>query len=253
MVDNNRVTFRTIAGGYGEFDFLKNFTYKLNLQYDYTQENNKLFVPEYDLGFFFPNGSAFFEKGMITRTSGLVENTVTYKKTAGKHNFDVLGGVTYQNFSITDVKARTSQLKEPYVPTLSNGIGTKTVSEVLNQNSLFSLLGRINYNYADKYFITANIRRDGSSKFPEDNRYAVFPSVAVAWKLHNEFTMPEFINELKIRGGWGKLGNQAIPNYAFQPTLNSNVTYSFNDTRVFGICRNCVPWIPVCNGKKKLQ
>ena len=234
MVDNNRVTFRTIAGGYGEFDFLKNFTYKLNLQYDYTQENNKLFVPEYDLGFFFPNGSAFFEKGMITRTSGLVENTVTYKKTAGKHNFDVLGGVTYQNFRVDDVKARTSQLKEPYVPTLSNGNGTKTVSEVLNQNSLFSLLGRLNYNYADKYFITANIRRDGSSKFSEDNRYAVFPSVAVAWKLHNEFTMPEFINELKIRGGWGKLGNQAIPNYAFQPTLNSNVTYSFNDTRVFG-------------------
>ena len=234
MVDNNRVTFRTIAGGYGEFDFFKNFTYKLNLQYDYTQENNKLFVPEYDLGFFFPNGSAFFEKGMITRTSGLVENTVTYKKTAGKHNFDVLGGVTFQNFTVDDVKARTSQLTEPYVPTLSNGNGTKTVSEVLNENSLFSLLGRLNYNYADKYFITANIRRDGSSKFSEDNRYAVFPSVAVAWKLHNEFTMPEFINELKIRGGWGKLGNQAIPNYAFQPTLNSNVTYSFNDTRVFG-------------------
>jgi len=234
MVDNNRVTFRTIAGGYGEFDFLKNFTYKLNLQYDYTQENNKLFVPEYDLGFFFPNGSAFFEKGMITRTSGLAENTVTYKKTLGKHNFDLLGGVTFQNFSITDVKARTSQLSEPYVPTLSNGRGTKTVSEVLNRNSLFSLLGRINYNYADKYFITANIRRDGSSKFPEDNRYAVFPSVAVAWKLHNEFTMPEFINELKIRGGWGKLGNQSIPNYGFQPTLNSNITYSFNNTRVFG-------------------
>ena len=61
-----------------------------------------------------------------------------------------------------------------------------------------------------------------------------FHPVAVAWKLHNEFTMPEFINELKLRGGWGKLGNQAIPNYAFQPTLNANVTYSFNDTRVFG-------------------
>jgi hypothetical protein len=52
--------------------------------------------------------------------------------------------------------------------------------------------------------------------------------------LHNEFVLPEFINELKIRGGWGQLGNQAIPNYAFQPTLNSNVTYSFNDVRVFG-------------------
>ncbi|HZB11816.1 MAG TPA: TonB-dependent receptor [Chryseolinea sp.] len=234
MVDNSRITFRTITGAYGELDFFKNFTYKLNLQYDYTQENNELFVPEYDLGFFFPNGSAFFEKGMITRTSGLVENTVSYKKVLGKHNIDLLGGVTFQNFAITDVKARTSQLTEPYVPTLSNGNGTKTVSEVVNRNSLFSLLGRINYNYADKYFITANIRRDGSSKFSEDNRYAVFPSVAVAWKLHNEFTMPEFIDELKIRGGWGKLGNQAIPNYAFQPTLNANVTYSFNDTRVFG-------------------
>jgi TonB-dependent starch-binding outer membrane protein SusC len=234
LVDNSRVTFRTIAGAYGELDFFKNFTYKLNLQYDYTQENNELFVPEYDLGFFFPNGSAIFEKGMITRTSGLVENTVTYKKTLGKHNIDLLGGVTFQNFSITDVRARTSQLLEPYVPTLSNGVGTKTVSELLNKNSLFSLLGRVNYNYADKYFITANIRRDGSSKFPEDNRYAVFPSVAVAWKLHNEFTMPSFIDELKVRGGWGKSGNQSIPNYNFQTVLNANIPYSFNDARVYG-------------------
>jgi len=234
MVENNRSTFRTIVGGYGELDLLEGLTYKVNLQYDYTQENSDLFIPEYDLGFFFPNGSASYAKTLITRSSGLVENTLSYKKTINKHNFDLLGGVTFQNFISNENRGRTSGLQEPYVPSLSNGIGTKTISEFADRNSIYSLLGRINYNYDDKYFITANIRRDGSSKFSEANRFDIFPSVALAWKLHNEFALPEFINELKIRGGWGELGNQAIPNYAFQPTLNQNVTYSFNDARIFG-------------------
>ncbi len=234
LVDNSRSTFRSIIGAYGELDFFKNLTYKINLQYDFTQENSELFIPEYDLGFFFPNGSASYAKTLATRTSGLVENTVTYKKLINKHSIDLLGGVTFQNFISNEDRGRTSGLQEPYVPSLSNGIGTKTISEYVDRNSIFSLLGRVNYNYADKYFITANIRRDGSSKFSEDNRYDIFPSIAVAWKLHNEFAFPEFINELKIRGGWGELGNQAIPNYAFQPTLNQNITYSFNDTRIFG-------------------
>ena len=62
LVDNSRTTTRAIVGTYLEFDILKDFTYKLNLQYDYTQEDNSLFVPEYDLGFFFPNGSAYLER-----------------------------------------------------------------------------------------------------------------------------------------------------------------------------------------------
>ena len=235
MVESQRSMFRSIMGAYGEVDFFKSLTYKVNVQYDYSQENGDLFIPIYDLGFFFPNGSASYAKTMITRTSGLIENTVSYKKIINKHSIDVMAGQTFQNFIFDDVRGRTSGLPEPYVKTLSNGIGTKTVSELKDRNSLYSFLGRLNYNYADKYFITGNIRRDGSSKFSEANRYATFPSLAVAWKLHNEFALPEFINELKIRGGWGKVGNMAIPNYAFQRVLNSNVTYSFNDTRVFGI------------------
>jgi hypothetical protein len=77
--------------------------------------------------------------------------------------------------------------------------------------------------------ITANIRRE--FKFSEDNRYAVFPSVAVGSCITNLRCLN--LLELKIRGGWGKLGNQAIPNYAFQPT-QFQYNYSFNDTRVFG-------------------
>lgn len=234
MVETNRTVFRTLAGVYGEYDFIPGLTYKLNLQYDYSQTHDDLFVPMYDLGFFFPNGSAYLNKGSNNYTSGLIENTLKYTKTFSRHNLTVLGGVTFQDFDTDIINARTTGLQKPYVKTLSNGTGTKSVSEYKEASSLFSLLARLDYNYDDRYFITANVRRDGSSKFPEHNRFVVFPSVAVAWKIHNDFDMPDFIKEVKLRAGIGRVGNQSIPNYAYFAPLNSNVTYSFNDGRVFG-------------------
>lgn len=234
MVETNRNVFRSLAGVYGEYDFIPGLTYKLNLQYDYSQTHEDLFVPMYDLGFFFPNGSAYLNKTSNNYTSGLIENTLKYVKTFGRHNLNVLGGVTFQDFDTDIINARTTGLQKPYVKTLSNGTGTKSVSEYKEASSLFSMLARLDYNYDDRYFITANVRRDGSSKFPEHNRFVVFPSIALAWKMHNDIDMPDFIKELKLRGGIGRVGNQSIPNYAFSAPLNSNVTYSFNDVRVFG-------------------
>jgi TonB-linked SusC/RagA family outer membrane protein len=234
MVETNKSIFRTLAGVYGEYDFVPGLTYRLSMQYDYSQTHEDLFVPMYDLGFFFENGIAFLNRSSNNYTSGLVENTLKYVKTYGRNNLNVLAGVTYQDFETGIMNARTTGLQKPYVKTLSNGIGTKTISEYQERSSLFSLLARLDYNYDDRYFITANVRRDGSSKFPESNRYVVFPSVAMAWKMHNDITMPAFITELKVRGGIGRLGNQSIPPYGFQAPLNSNITYAFNDARVFG-------------------
>ncbi len=234
LVETNKNVFRALAGIYGEYDLFPGLTYRINMQYDYSQTHDELFVPMYDLGFFYPNGSAFLNKSSNNYTSGLVENTLKYTKNFNKNNLTILGGVSFQDFDTDIINGRTTGLQKPYVKTLSNGAGTKSVSEYKESSSLFSLLARLDYNYDDRYFITANVRRDGSSKFPEDNRYVMFPSVAVAWKLHNDIDMPEFITELKLRAGIGRLGNQSIPPYGFQAPLNSNVTYSFNDVRVFG-------------------
>ena len=234
LVEQERLIYRALPSVYGEYEFIPGLTYRLNLQYDFTYQDDNLFIPEYDLGFFYPNGSAFFEKTQYIRTSGLIENTLKYIKSFGKHNLNLLAGLTFQDFDEDRTSARTTQLQEPYVTTLSNGTGTKTISQFIDRYSIFSLLGRLDYNFDDRYFITGNIRRDGSSKFAADNRYAILPSIALAWKIHNDISLPAFISQMKLRGGIGQVGNQAIPSFGFQALLNSNITYSFNDQRVFG-------------------
>jgi TonB-dependent starch-binding outer membrane protein SusC len=234
LVQNKREITRALVGAFAEYEFFKGLTYRINGQYDLTLQNDELFVPQYDLGFFYTNGSASFQKINTTRTSGLLENTLAFKKTINKHNLNILGGVTYQDFRSNLMQGRTSGLPKPYIPTLSNGTGTKTISQFIDNSSIFSLLARFDYNYDDRYFITANVRRDESSKFSQSLRSVVFPSVAVAWKVSHDIKMPSFIRELKLRAGTGQLGNQNIPNYGFAATLNPNIKYSFNDSQVFG-------------------
>ncbi len=234
MINNKRTISRALIGAYAEYQFFKDFTYRLSGQYDFTLQNDELFVPMYDLGFFYANGSAYFQKINSTRTSALIENTLTFKKTVNKHNFNILGGITFQDFRSNTMTGRTSGLPKPYFPTLSNGTGTKTIAQYIDNSSLYSLLGRFDYNYDDRYFVTANLRQDASSKFSTANRTFVFPSIALAWKIHNDVKMPEFIRELKLRGGAGQLGNQNVANYAFTQPLDNNIKYAFNNSTVFG-------------------
>lgn len=240
LIDQNTTVNRIFANVYGEIKLLdkesQTLTYRLNLGYDFTTAHDYLFRPRYDLGYFFNNTNAQLNSGFRNFTNGLVENTLNYEITAGKSNIKLLVGQTFQDFKTHLLSGTTSNLPEPYYPTLQNGTGTKSVTETHRQTAIFSLLGRLNYSYDDRYFLTANIRRDGSSNFAPANRFGVFPSVAVAWKLHNEAFMqlPDFISELKLRASWGQLGNQDIPPYSYQVRINTNVPYSFGDTQSLG-------------------
>lgn len=233
LVENTTKVNRMFANVYSEVALMKktatSLSYRINLGYDYTVARDHRFVPEYDLGYFFPNDNARSSSGMRQYTNALIENTINFSTTIGRHDLKILAGQTYQAFETYTMGGTTSLLREPYLPTLSNGDGAKTVTENIEKAALFSLLGRINYTYDDRYLITANLRRDGSSRISPDNRYEIYPSVAVAWKLHNEafLTMPQFISELKLRGSWGEVGNQGIPAYAYQAVINQNIPYSF--------------------------
>jgi TonB-dependent starch-binding outer membrane protein SusC len=129
----------------------------------------------------------------------------------------------------------SERFTEPYYPVLDNGTN-KTAAGSESKNVLASYLGRFNYSYDDRYLLTATLRRDGSSRFAPSNRYGNFPSLAVAWKLHNEdfLNLPEAISEFKIRASYGQLGNQEIGNYAYFATINPNITYSFGGNKVTG-------------------
>lgn len=246
LIKNNVAVTRAFADVYAEAKLLNKdnntLTYKINASYDFTLANDSRFIPQYDLGYFFTNNNARAVNGIRQYTNALIENTLSYDKKAGKHALKVLVGQTYQSIRFYNIGGTTSYLTEPYQPILSNGTGAKGVYEGSTRTDLYSILGRLNYSYDDRYLLTANYRSDASSNISIANRTRVFPSLSVAWKLHNEkfFTMPSFISELKIRAGWGQVGNQGIPPYNFQYLINQNIPYSFSNSTVLGAAATLV-------------
>ncbi|MBZ9629533.1 TonB-dependent receptor [Salegentibacter sp. LM13S] len=209
-------------------------TYKLNTSYDKTHVRSFSFVPEFQMGYFFGSGRSLLDDNSSIYTVALIENTLNYKKEFGKHGVDVLLGQTYQKNSAVQRQAHSESLPKPYYPVLSNG-SNQTVGGQEYYSSLASYFGRLNYNFDDRYLLTATVRRDGSSRFAPDNRYGTFPSVALGWRLSNEdfFNVPE-INQLKFRASYGELGNQNIGDYLYQAVINRNIPYNFGGNRVLG-------------------
>lgn len=233
LVRNSTQVNRLLANVYGELDLFEGLTYKLNLQYDNTDVSDQLFAPQYDLGYFFPRPIAELQVGDRSSNSFLVENTLTYQKTFDRHNLTVLVGQSFQDFNYRQISAVGSGLEKPYVLSLSNA---STFSVIDNQQpaALASYLGRVNYAFDDTYLLTFNIRNDGSSRFRKEDRFAIFPSIGLGWKIHNDINLPRSITSMKLRGGYGQLGNQEIGNFRYQSTINRAIPYEFGTGRVFG-------------------
>jgi TonB-linked SusC/RagA family outer membrane protein len=144
-------------------------------------------------------------------------NALRYNKTfADVHNLTLTAGteaVKYA-YSVTEAEAKGYAAGNTN-PTLDNAVNPSGASSAAADYSFVSYFGRLAYNFDDRYSVTANIRRDGSSRFGKDNRWGTFWGVGAAWNLHKEnFLADSFINELKLRGSYGTVGNAEIGNYA---------------------------------------
>lgn len=146
------------------------------------------------------------------------ENILTWTKTfASIHKLSVLGGVTYQNYSTRSsgisVSGFSNNITEDY--NLGSAETTNPASSSASEWTLLSGLGRINYSLKDKYYVTASIRADGSSRFGKDNKWGIFPSGALAWRISEEDFIKDvaFIDNLKLRLSYGVLGNTAVSPY----------------------------------------
>ena len=126
-----------------------------------------------------------------------------------------------------------------YYPETMNDHVTGSAEE----SSLQSFFGRLNYNYGGRYLLEMNVRHDGSSRMPKAHRYATFPSFSGAWIMTNEKFMEnvKFLHSLKLRGSWGKLGNQEIGNYAYAATLAASGSYYFGDSKQIGMKTAKIP------------
>lgn len=213
--------YRTLGTIYGEMKFLEDFTAKLNVGADISNQRRDTYVDRQTIEGRANGGIASILQG--TSTSYLGEFTLGYKKRFDMHDLNFLVGITGQQFNDVSSSSQGSGFSSDATGTNNMGLADPTkfiVTSGRTRNSLLSYLGRANYNLYDKYLFTASLRIDGSSRFGANNRYGVFPSFAFGWKLEEEdfIKQLDFFNTLKLRTSWGRTGNQEIGNYQSMST-----------------------------------
>ncbi|MCH3991190.1 MAG: TonB-dependent receptor [Prevotella sp.] len=157
-------------------------------------------------------------------------NTATYMKTFHqKHNLNVMGGYTmerFQNYWLTGSRDNTPN-NDDNLRYVSSGTQNQQASGLNSYQTLLSYLGRVMYNYDNRYYLTASVRVDGSSKFVKGHKYATFPAASVAWRISGEKFMQNqhIFDNLKLRAGWGKVGNQSIADAAYESYVDGGADY----------------------------
>lgn len=228
--DNSYTTDGILGNISGAYEIIDGLTYKLNLGIDYSVYHAYNFTPTF---FFSTSQEAFNDVADLNESvtrglSTLVENTLNYNKGFGKHNIDLLGGYTQQIFQSRNIGAQTTDFPTNDLRVIQAANVIVNAYGGLQENALQSVFGRINYDYDGRYLFSATVRRDGSSRFTQENRYGTFPSVSAGWRISEESFFPEgIIYDLKVRGSYGELGAQNVGNYVTVSGLNIYTDYFF--------------------------
>jgi len=212
---------------FAEYNILPNLKYRLNLGLNTGLYSSKLYVPKFEAD----NRSNLVQSLSQNRNESyeyLVEHTLTYDKVFHEnYSVSLLAGYTQQNAFYSNMSGSIQQFPSNDLQVIDAGTGTYTLHGNEAEWALRSFLGRANFKLFDKYLFTTTFRRDGSSRFGSKNRYGNFPSFAAGWQINRENFMKNisFINDLKLRASWGKLGNQEIGNYVNQSTVSTAIRY----------------------------
>jgi TonB-linked SusC/RagA family outer membrane protein len=162
----------------------------------------------------------------------LNENTIDYKQTFGDHSISALGGITFQTQSRETVIIDADDIPSDGVGVNSLELaGTTSINSNYSEYALFSVLGRFNYSYLSKYLFTATVRRDGSSRLGSNNKFATFPSLAMAWNMDEESFIKDvdMIDVLKIRASYGLTGNQGVDPFSTLATFTTSAIATILD------------------------
>ena len=213
MKDDRNYSWNTIGNAFLEFDFLKHFTARTSVGGNLTNGFAQSFYrKEYYRSEFFNNPnkyteSFFYSSRLITTT------TLTYANKIGDHDINVIAGVeTIRNYRKNMGGTRDGYAVEDFdYMTLSAGTSNVTNYSGISEDRLLSQFGKVSYNYKGKYLAGVTIRRDGSSKFGPENRFGIFPSFSLGWRISQEKFLSNlaWLNDLKLRASYGILGSQA--------------------------------------------
>lgn len=230
-IDRKRLRNRIASTNYINISPVKGLDIRSTYSLDYAEQTWFEFTPKnIQEAIRHYNGDARAKHERWNDTYWQWDNTITYNTTIDNdHRITALAGTSSSKRSADYTKAQGDRFASDDLSYHDLGGAAAVEKSVLGSDfynySLLSYFARVNYSYKDKYFFTATARYDGSSRFSEDNRWGVFPSLSAAWNLTNENFMKEqgIFSQLKLRAGYGVVGNQDISNYAFQTLYGSRI------------------------------
>ena len=240
-VDNATKGYNLMGSIYAELDLYKGLKFKSTFGLQANFWDSRTWSPKYQWDTSKQENSYLgqqYNKGL----TWVWDNMLTYQRDIEKHRFTVMAGTSAQENRTNFMNGSVQSFASDQTQQLSNGVLQPTVGGNTSSWALLSYMGRVNYSFDDKYLLTATIRRDGSSRFGEGNKYGTFPSASAAWRISKEdfFKNITFVNDLKLRAGYGVTGNQEIGNYSFASALNT-VKYNFNNTVVSAVVPSVMP------------
>lgn len=241
-------TYRLLGGFYAELEILKGLKYRSAASIDMSFGRNTQWSPGYtaeEIGF--GREANNFSDDRRQGYTQVFTNTLGYEKNIGEHSINAIAGIEYQklrgnNLSYT---ALNFQSTDPaFYQSVNNGRGGPipggsgqfgffgNAGSGLFNEAYSSYFGRLSYNYKEKYLLTATVRRDGTSRFAEENRFGTFPALSAAWIVSEEsfFKKNSIISSLKVRGSWGQLGNANTSNFAYVSRVSFTPQYPISGT-----------------------
>jgi TonB-linked SusC/RagA family outer membrane protein len=235
QIDEQR-RFRIFNSLYAEAKIMDGLTYRVNFGPDFSVQRDGRFIGSLTNAKRGGNNEAIVTNNYAF--DWVLENIVNYNKKFGKHNVGLTGLQSIQRDRFERIRASSQGIpvdKQSYFNLGAGSLPNAPVSDLIEW-TINSYMGRVNYDYDDKYLLTATIRRDGSSRFGENVKYGNFPGIALGWNIMNESFMKgasKWLDVLKLRASWGAVGNQAVAPYQTQGLLN-RTTYAYGTTAAFG-------------------
>ncbi|MBD5289864.1 MAG: TonB-dependent receptor [Bacteroides sp.] len=242
---------RFVGNVFMDLSPIKHFNLHTSYNFDYRITTDKSFMEAYEVSAYDKRDKNFLTSSIARQYYWNVDNILSYNNSFGKHDISAMAGFTVEEYNYYSIGNSGSSILNPdernwYLSQVTDDYGEP--SDGVARNRRQSWLGRINYSFDSRYLLTVNFRADGSSKFAE-NRWGYFPSTALAWRISRERFMEEFNNlsDLKLRFGWGKVGNDNIGNDAFILNVFNNgptfVDYVFGQQQALAAGAAILTWI----------